>query len=267
IVRTLQAAAAPPPPGGWSVYKVAGILSNDIYRGVRVYGRSSARLRTRRRPTPEAEWVKARVARPLVSARTFARAQALRKARYRRRTREDVVEALRQVLAREGRLSSEILDRAPEAPNKAVVQAHCGSLPTAFAMAGQPIRRGQRKWRRETLIEELRRVQAAQGATDKAALSRDPLAPAPYTFVRHFGSLQAAQAAAGVPATPVRPTALKPRLSTASLLAALRRLQRRKGRLTWADIEADSHVSARTVRRRFGGLEKVLAALEIRPGR
>lgn len=267
IVGTLQASDAPPPPGGWSVYKVAAILSNDIYRGIRVYGRTTARLRTRRRPTPAAEWVKAHVAQPLVTARTFARAQVLRRTRYRRRTREEVVDALRRVMAREGRLTSEILDRSPDAPNKAVVQAHCGSLPAAFALAGQPLRRGQRKWRRETLIEELRRVQAAQGAADETALARDPLAPVPQTFVRHFGSLQAAQAAAGVPTTPRPASQRKPRRSTESLLAELRRLQIQKGRLSWADIEADPGIPARTVRRRLGGLGAVRAALAVRPGR
>ncbi|MFC3077726.1 recombinase family protein [Phenylobacterium terrae] len=260
IAQDMAAAGAPPPRGGWSAFKVGNILANEVYRGVRVYGRRSERLRAASRKAPEAEWVRARVAPATVSERTFRRAQQLRAARRLSLGTEELLERLRRAFAAEGRLTGAIVRRRPELPSPTTIETRFGTLAAAFEAAGYRPPRGARKWRRETLLDELRRLQVAYGATDEASLRRDPHAPLPRTFARWFGSLQAAQAAAGVPQTPVRVPLRKPRRTTDRLVAELRRLHAEHGRLSWRLIEADPSIAARTVRRRFGSLARARAA-------
>jgi DNA invertase Pin-like site-specific DNA recombinase len=260
ITRTLRASHLPAPAGGWSSHKVGSILTNEIYRGVRVYGRRTGRLRTPSRRTPEAEWISVRVAPPVVPERTFRRALELRGTRYRRRTQDDIVTALRRALAKTGRLTSVLVDNSPDLPNKNTIQDRFGSLTKAFALAGQPVRKGVTKWRAEDLIAELQRLQAQYGSTGEDVLRRDPKAPLPRTFAKWFGSLQEAQLAAGVPSTAPQAPTRKPRRATGDLILDLQRIHRRHGVLRWRDIEADPRISARTVRRRFGSLKKARVA-------
>jgi len=121
----------------WNGDRVHSVLTNPKYTGCNVWGRTSAKLRSRQRRTERERWVLSPTTfEPLIDQRTFDRVQA---AHYNHRIPiPDAVllEKLRGVLASVGKLSAPIMRRLPGVPDPTTYIHHFGSLRRAFELVG-----------------------------------------------------------------------------------------------------------------------------------
>jgi DNA invertase Pin-like site-specific DNA recombinase len=128
----------------WSRAHVRNVLSNEKYIGNNIVGRVSARLYTRQVTNPREKWTRCeRAFAPLVPKHLFEAAEKVR--RFNERvyvSHDDIRRRMRAVLKREGSLTAEIINRAPELPSANTVAHRFGRLSLAYEAVGyvQPSR-------------------------------------------------------------------------------------------------------------------------------
>jgi len=121
----------------WDYLAVYHVLSHPKYMGCNVFGRTSQKLGTRSVRTPKSEWVMTPGAfTPVVSEATFGEAQRILLNRTINKSDEELLDALRLLHAREGRLSLQIIKRCPEVPSPSVYRGRFGSLRRAYELIG-----------------------------------------------------------------------------------------------------------------------------------
>jgi DNA invertase Pin-like site-specific DNA recombinase len=121
----------------WNYIAVHTILSHAKYAGCNVYGRTSQRLGTALVRTPEKEWIRTPGAfTPLVDWKTFQEAQQLLLGRTINKSDEQLLVALRSLLAREGRLSARLIKGASETPSPSAYRGRFGSVRRAYELIG-----------------------------------------------------------------------------------------------------------------------------------
>jgi DNA invertase Pin-like site-specific DNA recombinase len=121
----------------WTSAAVYNILSHAKYMGSVVYGRTTQRLGTPPTRTPDSEWIVTPGAfTPLVDETTFRAAQSRLLARTTNRSNEDILTALRSLLARKGRLSMPIIEADPETPSCSTYRYRFGSMGRAYELVG-----------------------------------------------------------------------------------------------------------------------------------
>jgi DNA invertase Pin-like site-specific DNA recombinase len=122
----------------WSRNLVRTILTNEKYIGNNIVGRVSARLYTRQVTNPPETWTRCEGAfAPIVSKHLFDAAKRVR--RFNEKvyvSHEDILKGMRAVLRREGTLSADIINRAPELPSANTVGIRFGSLGLAYEALG-----------------------------------------------------------------------------------------------------------------------------------
>ena len=122
----------------WRYGSVFTILTHPKYTGCSVYGRSTQKLGAPVTRVPESEWVVTPEAfEPIVTRETFDKAQTILRNRTVRKTNQDILEGLRSILSREGRLSQTLIGRAPDSPaSTATLRTRFGNLRKAYEMIG-----------------------------------------------------------------------------------------------------------------------------------
>ena len=121
----------------WDYQAVCGILTHPKYAGCHVYGRTSCRLYTPSVNVPRAEWILTHGAfEPIVDQGTFLQAQAILADRTFNKSDEDLLNSLRQLLAREGRLSLHLITKCADAPSPSTYRHRFGSLRRAYQLIG-----------------------------------------------------------------------------------------------------------------------------------
>lgn len=122
----------------WSRMRVRAILSNEKYVGTNVVGRYRYWLDTKPVRQPKESWTRCEWAfEGIVSRETFAAAQAVRA--FNRKeyiTPEYLLDVLRMILKRHGRLTAQIINRAPELPSAQTVEARFGNLSKLYQLLG-----------------------------------------------------------------------------------------------------------------------------------
>jgi hypothetical protein len=122
----------------WSRNLVRTILTNEKYIGNNIVGRVSARLYTRQVTKPPETWTRCEGAfAPIVPEHLFEAAKRVR--RFNEKvyvSHDDILKGMRAVLRREGTLSAEIINRAPELPSANTVGVRFGSLGLAYEALG-----------------------------------------------------------------------------------------------------------------------------------
>jgi hypothetical protein len=94
----------------WSRALVHDVLTNEKYIGSNVFNRTSVKLQTKRVHNPSNLWIKKPGAfEPIISPDLFYRAQKIFDERA--ITDEELLDQLRKLLQREGRLSTSLIDR------------------------------------------------------------------------------------------------------------------------------------------------------------
>lgn len=121
----------------WDHLAVYNILSNPKYAGYNVFGRTSQKLGTASVRIPESEWICTPNAfTPLLDETTFRKAQRLLRGRTINKSDEELLAALRSLLACQGRLSARLIAETPEMPSPSSYRGRFGSLRRAYELIG-----------------------------------------------------------------------------------------------------------------------------------
>jgi DNA invertase Pin-like site-specific DNA recombinase len=121
----------------WTRATVHEVLTNEKYIGNNVYNRISFKLKKKRvRNTPDMLVRVNAVFEPIVETDLFVRAQEIIAERSKRLSDEELLDWLRQVLAKSGRLSALVIDEHEDGPSSSVYRTRFGSLVRAYRMIG-----------------------------------------------------------------------------------------------------------------------------------
>ncbi|WP_374471703.1 recombinase family protein [Phenylobacterium sp.] len=202
--------------GRWTAARVLGVLRNEAYVGVQVYGRYRYSLGQRARDDP-ARWLRTPTRfPPMVSRALFD--LAARHIRRRKPWVEDhqLIEELRTVLRERGRLSAGVLLEHPAAHAPDVYRRRFGDLLTAYRLAGyEPrrqqaaaaesarrcrptdFRRGPSPWTDEDLRDRLVALQRREGRISVDLINACPDLPSAEVCRGRFGGMAAIYALTG----------------------------------------------------------------------
>ena len=121
----------------WNIHRVNAVLTTPKYTGCHVYGRTSVRLSTPRVRVPRSDWVLTPGAfEPVVDSSVFSEAQRILGERTFNRSDQELLDALRQLLASKGRLSRSVISDSAEVPCPCTYAYRFGSLKKAYALIG-----------------------------------------------------------------------------------------------------------------------------------
>ncbi len=121
----------------WTRATVHQVLTNEKYIGNNVFNKRSFKLRQRRVVNPRDMWIRAEGAHPaLVDKALFLRAREIVDARSRQFSDEELLDALRTVLKRQGTLSGLIIDEERGLPSSSAYRSRFGSLLRAYRLIG-----------------------------------------------------------------------------------------------------------------------------------
>jgi DNA invertase Pin-like site-specific DNA recombinase len=119
----------------WTHYSVETTLTHPKYAGYLVFGQSTARLYTRPRKLPKSQWILTSAAHEaIIDKQTFLAAQQIIQARTIRKTNDEFLQALRNLLAREGKLTRDLIHRASDTPSPSAYIWRFGSLRRAYEL-------------------------------------------------------------------------------------------------------------------------------------
>src|ERR1035438_1905667 len=137
IARELNRRGVAYSNSNWDYLAVYTILTSPKYAGCHAYGRTSSRLYTPLVKLPQSEWVLTPGAfDAIVDAATFSEAQAILQSRTFSKSDEAVLDNLRALLGREGRLSLNLVKNAPDVPSPSTYRLRFGSLRHAYELIG-----------------------------------------------------------------------------------------------------------------------------------
>jgi hypothetical protein len=113
------------------------ILTNPKYIGANQFNRISKKLNGRAIRNPRATWIRRDNAfSPIISAYHFQQAQEIIAARNRFITHDEVLDSLRSLLLREGKLSSAIVDRGKGPASRGRIALRFNGLLPAYELVG-----------------------------------------------------------------------------------------------------------------------------------
>jgi len=126
----------------WKRATVHEVLTNEKYIGNNVWNRRSYKLLSKGLNNPPDQWVRSEgVFEAIVDRKLFDKAQVILQTLYRRMTNDEMLDALRRLLARRGALSTSIIDAAPECPAASLYYQRFGGLLKPYELIGyQPPR-------------------------------------------------------------------------------------------------------------------------------
>ncbi|WP_322981018.1 recombinase family protein [Pseudomonas sp. C11] len=138
VAQILNERGQLPSPGHrWTRGAIHQILVNEKYAGHNVWNKTSGKLNERRVSNPEALWVRADNAFPaLVEPLLFNAAQLIIQSRTRHLTDDQILDALRGLLARKGYLSGLLIDEEEECPSSSTLRSRFGSLLRSYSLIG-----------------------------------------------------------------------------------------------------------------------------------
>jgi hypothetical protein len=116
---------------------VNSILTNEKYVGHSVFNRTSYKLKKRPVKNPPEMWIRKENAfTALVPMDIFAKAQATRAERHRRRTDEELLQILRDIHTKHGKISALLIAQHAASPSSQTFKYHFGTLANAYRLAG-----------------------------------------------------------------------------------------------------------------------------------
>jgi DNA invertase Pin-like site-specific DNA recombinase len=121
----------------WTRGTVHEVLTNEKYIGNNLYHRTSFKLKLKHVVNPRERWIRAEVVfQPIIEPTQFFTAQGIILARSRRFTDDEMLEKLRAVLSKHGRVSGLLIDEEDDAPSSAAFRHRFGSLVRAYRLIG-----------------------------------------------------------------------------------------------------------------------------------
>lgn len=121
----------------WTRATVHQVLTNPKYIGANIFNRRSFKLKHKRVKNPVTMWIWRNDAfQPIVEARQFHDAREIIEARHRHFTDEELLDRLRSLLQRCGRLSGILIDESEEMPSSSCYCTRFGNLLRAYQLIG-----------------------------------------------------------------------------------------------------------------------------------
>lgn len=121
----------------WTRGTVHQVLTSEKYIGNNVFNKVSFKLKQRRVVNPREMWVRAQGAYPaIVDQALFLRTREIVDARSRHLTDDQLLDALRGILKRQGMLSGVIIDEEVGLPSSSAYRNRFGSLLHAYRLIG-----------------------------------------------------------------------------------------------------------------------------------
>lgn len=121
----------------WSRGTVHQVLTNEKYIGNNLYHRTSFKLKRKHVVNPPEMWIRNDGAFPgIVDPAQFAKVQETILARSKRFTNEEMLQSLKQLLSRHGRISGMLIDEQDGLPSSAAFRHRFGSLVRAYQLVG-----------------------------------------------------------------------------------------------------------------------------------
>ena len=121
----------------WRASTVHQVLTNEKYIGNNVFNRRSFKLKAQRVRNPPEEWIRAEgVFTPIVDIRDYRAAQAIIVEQARRFSDQEMLEHLKTLYDRHGRLSGIVINEVENGPSSGAYQHRFGSLLRAYALVG-----------------------------------------------------------------------------------------------------------------------------------
>ena len=119
----------------WNSAGIRQILTNPKYIGSNVFNRRSYKLKKKRVKNPPEMWIlKPSAFDAIVAPEVFDRALQIFDKRNRTYTDDDLLNQLRALLKRVGRLSGFIINQAEDMPSTSVYVSRFGTLPRAYSL-------------------------------------------------------------------------------------------------------------------------------------
>jgi transposase len=124
-----------PREGKWTAETIRHILQNEQYAGSVVYNKTSSKLKTKLVRNPREKWIRREGSyEPVVPPETFKEAQEKFNIRYKRMSREEMLERIRFAFEKYNMLSYSLIKSLPDMPTRNEIIREFGSLPEAFQL-------------------------------------------------------------------------------------------------------------------------------------
>jgi len=121
----------------WNRATVHQVLTNEKYIGNNVYHRTSFKLKLKHVVNPQEKWIRGDGKfEGIVEASLFHTAQGIILARSRKLSNDEMLEKLRGVLKKHGRICGMLIDEADGLPSSAAFSHRFGSLVSAYRLIG-----------------------------------------------------------------------------------------------------------------------------------
>ena len=121
----------------WTRGTVHEVLTNEKYIGNNVYHRTSFKLKKKHVENPPDKWIRAEGAfEGIIDSNLFFSARGIILARSQKLTDDEMLEKLRQIFEKHGRISGILIDEANDLPSSAAFTHRFGSLITAYRLIG-----------------------------------------------------------------------------------------------------------------------------------
>ena len=121
----------------WTRGTIHEVLTNEKYIGHNVYNRVSFKLKKKRVVNPPEMWIRSNGAfEPIVPLALFEAAQVIINARSEKLSDEELLNRLKTLLDREGRLSGLLIDENEAMPSSSVYRGRFKSLVRAYQLIG-----------------------------------------------------------------------------------------------------------------------------------
>lgn len=153
----------------WNRSTVHQVLTNEKYIGNNVYHRTSFKLKLKHVANPQEKWIRADgIFEGIVEPSLFHTAKGIILARSRKLTDDEMLEKLRGVLNKHGRICGMLIDEADDIPSSTAFSHRFGSLISAYRLIGYDpgidysfieINRKLRKEHPEIVASVIRRIE------------------------------------------------------------------------------------------------------------
>ena len=122
---------------GWTRGTVHQVLTNEKYVGNNVYNRVSFKLKKKRVRNPPGMWIRGSSAfEPIIAKDVFYAAQTIIQERSRKLSNDELLQQLRHLLGKEGRLSGLLIDESDGMASSSVYRSRFDSLVRAYSLIG-----------------------------------------------------------------------------------------------------------------------------------
>lgn len=140
----------------WHYWVIYDMLHHPKYAGFNVYGQCERKLSGPTRRLPRSCWTSVPAFQPIVDLQTFNEAQRILNDRPMNKTDEELIDALRKLVAKSGKLSLKIIQADPDTPDYRSYRVRFGGLKKAFELAGYSGKNRFIRTERRLAIQKLR---------------------------------------------------------------------------------------------------------------